>query len=96
MCKNSCNCSTRLKGFGNRRTSVRELVSRLFFDRVENEDRGLVGDIVQALKDRLLNDNDLFRNAKIFGTGNSENLNVDDFHVCQRLIFAYLSADFTD
>ncbi len=65
---------------------------------MKNGDRGLVGDIVQALKDRLLNnDNDLFRNAKIFGTGNSENLNVDDFHVCQRLISAYLSADlFTD
>ncbi len=29
----------------------------------------------------------------MYGAGNSENLNVGDFHVCQGLIFAYLSAD---
>ncbi len=54
--------------------------SRAVFDKVKKEVIGLVGDIVQALKDRLLRDSALFRNAKIFDPGNSENLNVDDFH----------------
>ncbi len=66
------------------------------FRLVKQEVRELADDVIRCLKERLLRDNELLQNAKIFVPSSSESLDGDSFHVFGNEAVVSLAHHFQD